>query len=277
MRSAAQPWGPHLPPARGVSGRYGGTRQIVFCFIFPLGGPSPGRENGQGGSKPFEFYERAKRASRARRSRRSGRTPFSEVSAEGTPASATEGSQPAAGDRFIRAVALRLSMGRRRKQRLVVIPFTSTIVLGTLASADVIGEDLLPSQTLGENFFCYSLDGSWSKQDNTVGEGPIRVGLADPDLTDAEVEEHLEVSAVAPEDRIDRERSGRWVRKVGSFSGELVDDNLNDGVVIRTKVRRLIHEGQSPLRFWAWNESGAALTTGTNIRLSGNLYGRWVY
>jgi hypothetical protein len=53
-----------------------------------------------------------------------------------------------------------------------------------------------------------------------------------------------------------------------------VNQNLNDGVKIRTPIKFGVGTGHQ-LNFWAENQSGASLTTGTIIEIEGVLYLRW--
>ena len=163
--------------------------------------------------------------------------------------------------------------GRRRRNRtgFVAIPFEDDISLATLAHNTVISSDVM---TLGEDLFCISVDALWSKSDGTAGEGPIHVGFAHGDLTVTEIQEALSANLTDPDDIIARERARRPVRKSASFPQIAADEVVASGLPIRTKLRFSLGDGH-PLRTWAYNRSGATLTTGVNIRVSGTLYGRW--
>ncbi len=107
----------------------------------------------------------------------------------------------------------------------------------------------------------------------TVGEGPLRIGLFQGDLSNTEVGEHLDARPTGPSDRIAIERSGRPVRKVGKFADGVADEKLNNGVVIRTKLGFFLDEGIE-LEAYVRND-GSDLTTGATAHVSGTLYMRW--
>ncbi len=112
-------------------------------------------------------------------------------------------------------------------------------------------------------------------RDHTGSEGPIIVGIAHGDYTVAEVQENLGLTGMEdPNDMVAKEQGYRKVRSAGDFSGLNTDEVLNDGKPIRTTGKFMITTGGT-LQFWAWNRSGATLTTGSAISIAGKLYGRW--
>ncbi len=163
--------------------------------------------------------------------------------------------------------------GSKPRKKLIVgsINPPAGIVLGTLANKTLI------SVTVGENplqeMWLNSVDLSWGMQDLTPGEGPIVVGIAHEDYTDAEIEEYLEnTGSWNPGDLVDQEVAKRKVRVVGQFAGNLgFEETLNDGKPIRTRCRWRNAENQS-LKLWAYNNGGGALTTGGVVRPIGNAY-----
>ncbi len=126
-----------------------------------------------------------------------------------------------------------------------------------------------------EDFYAISADLLWGIREQTPGEGPVAVGLCHGDYSTAEVKECLTANLLDPDDKIDQEHSRRLVRKSGIFPGLLSEETLALGQMIRTKLRFMIRDGKS-LKFYGYNKSGAALTTGTIIEVIGTLYGRWV-
>lgn len=162
--------------------------------------------------------------------------------------------------------------GRRRRKGFVAIPFRTTLTLGTLGAATVFTNALFPA--FGEDFFAISADIGWSMRGHTAAEGPLYVGLAHGDYTEPEILENLQAELTDPDDKVAQEHSRRQVRRVGVFEGLETHETLNDGRPIRTQIKISIGDGFS-LNGYAFNESGAALTTGTIIVLDGILYGRW--
>ncbi len=119
-----------------------------------------------------------------------------------------------------------------------------------------------------------SLDTLVSLHNLTAGQGPIIVGVAHSDYTDAEIEEFVEnVTSWTQSDQISQERSRRKIRQIGVFSGVGAEEVLNDGKPIRTKCRWQLQDGQA-LNFWAYNASGAVLTTGGVVDFFGKAYTR---
>ncbi len=165
------------------------------------------------------------------------------------------------------------SSKRRGKKGFVAIPFVAELALSTLGAGVVTAVDALGA-ALGEDLYCISVDSWASIISHTPAEGPLVCGYAHSDLTVAEVAECLSAELTDPDDIIAKERSRRPVRKTGVFSGIASDENLNNGQVIRTKLKFSVGDGHN-LAFWVMNSDGDTLTTGTVVKVSGTLYGRW--
>ncbi len=164
-------------------------------------------------------------------------------------------------------------MARKKRSRgFQPIQFDEQVALATLADDTVLSDPLF---TFGEDMFLISVDAIWQLRNLTAGEGPIIVGWSHGDLSVAEILEALEANLTDPDDIIAKERSRRPVRKAGAFDGLGGDLVLNDGKPIRTKLRFSVGDAHA-LRFWALNRSATTnLTTGSVLRVSGTLYGRW--
>ncbi len=168
-----------------------------------------------------------------------------------------------------------LVMARKRSSRgrnFVAIPFQTALTLGTLADLTAFITSTVSG--FGEDIYVLSVDALWALHTHTAGEGPISVGLAHGDLTVTEIKENLQAEMTDPDDIIAKERSRRPVRKSGIFSGLNTEEALANGEQIRTKVKFSVGDGHN-LNAWAFNQSGAALTTGTVIQVIGTIYGRW--
>jgi len=139
----------------------------------------------------------------------------------------------------------------------------------TLADATVLLQACMGA--FGEDIYIVSVDCLFNIRDLTVGEGPIVVGLAHGDLSVTEVKEALVAELTDPDDIIAREHARRPVRKVGVFSEA---GALADGRIIRRKILFSIGDAHT-LNFFAFNRSGAALTTGASISLDATIFGRW--
>ncbi len=123
--------------------------------------------------------------------------------------------------------------------------------------------------------YLISADLQWSLDDNTAGEGPIAVGLTSSDLTVTEMAEKLDARPTSKSDIIAMERSRRPVRNSGAFAVSEVGETLNDGKAIRTPLKFVLAEGKE-LQIFARNKSGATLTTGAVVRVTGTLYMKWI-
>lgn len=165
---------------------------------------------------------------------------------------------------------------RKRDRNFVAINFNASIDpqgLGNNAGAltSIIGN-------LAEDLHVVSVDATWSLISAVVNEGPLQVGFSHSDLTIAEVIECLDVEMTDPDNRIDAERAGRPVRKVGMLRevGTAVEGvQLNHGEPIRTKFRFSVGNGHT-IKAWTVNRGGATISSvGQIIEVDGTIYGRW--
>ncbi len=146
------------------------------------------------------------------------------------------------------------------------------MALGTLANGIVLAQSLT---SLGvTEAYCISVDIQYALDGLTANEGPIDVGVSTTDLTVTEIVEQLTAQPTSKSDIIAMERSRRPVRKAGSFAGQSPNEILNDGKPIRTRCKFSLAEGKE-LVLWARNRSGASLTTGATVTVTGTLYMRW--
>ncbi len=163
---------------------------------------------------------------------------------------------------------------RTRRGRFQAIPFNAELALATLANDTLLKISMLGG-TFVEDFYCISVDALWSIKDLTAGEVPIEVGFNHGDLIATEVVEALDANLLDPSDIIQRERARRPVRRVGKFTdGAKTDMEIGDGVLIRTPLKFMVNDGHA-IQAWAINRTGATLTTGALLNISGTLYGRW--
>ncbi len=122
--------------------------------------------------------------------------------------------------------------------------------------------------------YCISADCLWAIRDLTAGEGPLQVGLAHSDYTASEIKEALEAGAsFDPGDKVEQEQARRLVRRSGQFAGQVPQEIINDGRPKRTKLGFMVSQGFN-LNLWVKNKSGATLTTGAVVEISGTLYVR---
>jgi len=162
---------------------------------------------------------------------------------------------------------------RRRKSRLVTIPFDGQLAMGAAADQAVVKQDMVT--TLGEDLFVISVDVACDINGKTAGEGPINIGMAHDDLSVAEIAEALEADLTDPDDIIAKERARRPVRAFGKFSGgQIVAEVWNEGREQRVPIRWSVGDGHT-LSFYGRNNTGAQMNTGALINFTGRIYGRW--
>ncbi len=174
---------------------------------------------------------------------------------------------------------LALLLARRRRRRRwnpnnQVVRIASAVALLTLADVTAL---IAPVVGASDNEYrALSVTLTWSLRDGTATEGPISVGVAHGDYTATEVEEWIESTAsITRGDLVTREASERLIRQVGTFSGASAEETLNDGKPIRTKLNWVVASGDT-ISLWAYNQSGAALTTGAEIAVLGKIFLRWL-
>ncbi len=161
----------------------------------------------------------------------------------------------------------------RRNSKFQALPINIQIALTTLGNAALLATAMTALGTT--KFRTISADLQWSLRGSTPGEGPLQVGLANGNLTGAEIIENLDANPSSQNDIIALEWARRPVRRSGAFAVIAANETLNDGKPIRTKLRTYLDEGVE-LNAWVRNQSGAVLTTGAIVTIQGTLYGVWV-
>ncbi len=162
---------------------------------------------------------------------------------------------------------------RRRNRNFIGIPVTTQLALGTLGDGVVSSANITQFGTT--KFKVVSTDLTWTSLGATPTEGPIQVGIGNADLSNTEMGEALDAQPTSKADIVALERIRRPVREVGAFAVVSANDVLNDGKPIRQKLVTVLDEGIE-LDVWARNKSGATLTTGHIITVTGRVYGYWL-
>lgn len=138
------------------------------------------------------------------------------------------------------------------------------LVLTTLAARTLQGVDF--AETVNERTRVSSIRAAYSMDSFTQGtdDGPVMVGIAHSDYTDAEIEQVIEaVQSWNEGDKIAQEVGARLVRTIGIFenpSSATASVWLNDGKPIKTKLNWTLNQGQT-LRLWAYNLGQSAFAT----------------
>ncbi len=146
--------------------------------------------------------------------------------------------------------------------------------LGTLATLTLVSVDF--DESVNETTWLSSVKGSYTLDELTPGQGPIFIGLAHSDYSDAEIEEWIETTqSWNAGDLVAKEVARRKIRRIGVFpaeGGALVTDTiaLNGGRPITTKCGFLLQTGQTA-SLWAYNMGPANLSaTVPIVRVQGH-------
>ncbi len=145
--------------------------------------------------------------------------------------------------------------------------------IGTLGGKVAVKENL--PQTVVDTTRISSLRAVWALENWTpiADVGPIMVGVAHSDYTNAEIEAFIEAASSWDfGDKIAKEVRSRLVRIVGVLNtpdSVTQSTHLNDGKPIRTKLNWLLAEGDT-LAVWAYNQGdGTVATTIPNVQCFG--------
>ncbi len=139
------------------------------------------------------------------------------------------------------------------------------LTVGALGAQTLLSEDF--DETVAERARISSLVATYSLENFTVGadKGPLTIGVAHSDYSDAEIEAVIESQGTWDEgNKISQELAKRLVRKIGTFEaaagGGVGTYVLNDGVPIKIKLNWILNSGDT-LSLWVYNEGTAALDT----------------
>ncbi len=157
---------------------------------------------------------------------------------------------------------------KRRRYNLRRVRVSPSIALGALASGVAVASGLTGAAP--NSYRCISTSMVWALELGTANEGPITVGYAHSDYTVTEIKEALEAAAsIDPGKKIEQERANRLIRIVGTISSD--EERLNDGRPVKTRLNWLIAPGDEVNAF-AFNDSGASLTTGSILHPMGSVW-----
>ncbi len=138
------------------------------------------------------------------------------------------------------------------------------LALGTLAGRTLVSTVF--DSVVNERMLVSSIVARWAINNQTplALSGPIMVGVAHGDYTDAEIEEYLETTGSWDEgDLVAQEVGKRKVRTVGIMNDPdlaSLSATLNDGKAIKTKLNWILNQGVT-LKIWAYNLGTVALAT----------------
>ncbi len=153
---------------------------------------------------------------------------------------------------------------RRRMGRYIRGSVEEQVSLGTLAGQTLIRAGF--DQTVNERTLVSSIVATYDVKNFTSGAaiGPLMVGIAHSDYTNAEIEAWIEDTGSWDEgDLVRQEIGNRKIRFVCELrAGATAADGFvaNDGKPIKTKLNWILLQGQT-LSLWVFNLGGSAIGT----------------
>ncbi len=149
------------------------------------------------------------------------------------------------------------------------------LTIGTLAGKTLVAAGF--DEAVQERTLVSSIVASYSVADWTAiaANGPLLVGIAHGDYSDAEIEEWIETTGSWDEgDLVQQEVASRKIRRVGVLTdpdAATKSSVLNDGKAIKTKLNWILNQGIT-LKLWAYNMGTAAFaTTDPRVRAQGHV------
>ncbi len=168
-------------------------------------------------------------------------------------------------------MAKRHKRSRAKRQRLRWLRINGELDLSNLGPDALVGA--LLGTTVTERTYFNRIGCTYALHGLTAGEGPVIIGWAHGDYTDAEVEAWVENTTAWDEgDLVSQEVRKRKIRQVGTFGDGTVAQELNDGKKLWITAG-WIQDAGSTLRLWCYND-GAILTTGAQVVASGHVTAR---
>ncbi len=153
---------------------------------------------------------------------------------------------------------------RRKMGRYIRGNVDEGFSLGTLAGVTLASTVF--DENVTERALISSLVAAYTLSDMTPGTniGPIMVGIAHSDYSDAEIEAYVEaISSWEEADLVGQEVAKRKIRRIGVFitsTADLGTQVLNEGKPIKTKLNWILNTGQT-LTLWVYNMGANALAT----------------
>ncbi len=149
---------------------------------------------------------------------------------------------------------------RKRTYDLRKVQTVLSLNMGGLADVTVVTGGL--TGTSANAYRGVTVKGTWALRDKTVNQGPITVGFAHSDYSVTEIKQALEATlGIDIGDKVAQEQANRLVRQVGVFSGQTLEEVLNDGMPIKTRLNWAIGIGDE-IAIFVYNRAGVAITAG---------------
>jgi len=167
------------------------------------------------------------------------------------------------------AWAVGMARKGRGKRMSGYVPLRATMNqgIGGIAAGAYNGFNL--GDTALEPYWLSSVKATYNITDVTASEGPKTLIVAHSDYSDAEVAEwYNSIGAWDQGDLVAREQNSRRCRVIGTYPGLNVDEGLNDGRPVTTKLGWRCDSGQT-LQFGLLSE--VASTTGMELVIAGKV------
>ncbi len=159
---------------------------------------------------------------------------------------------------------------RRKMGRYIRGGIEENLELGALVTKSLTSAP--NADVVTEKTWISSVVLNWAISDLTgsADTGPIVVGVAHSDYTDAEIEAFVEqVTSWDEGDLTSREIGSRKIRTIGQFHPEDTGSRLNDGKPISTKLGWMLTTANT-IDFWAYNQGSANLADGAVVNIVGH-------
>ncbi len=172
-------------------------------------------------------------------------------------------------------VEAKAAMGFGKDGKGVIVREQHSIGLSTLA-----GQTALKFGTqiaIGEDFRIIKTEFTLHYEGHTLGEGPLTVGIADNELSVADIGETLILDG--PTDRNDNsgnEQAMRPVWELAQVSGETASGRVPSSGLWAEKTLRWTFSNPEGWTWYAWNGSGTPLAGGMNVIVRAKHFGVWV-
>ncbi len=161
---------------------------------------------------------------------------------------------------------------RRGRKPLLVARFLETQIVAAIVNNGIESSTLVDASD--QECFLISMDVNMSLGTHIAGEGPLFVGVAHGDYSEAEILEWFQQSnGLSTGDLVTREQAKRLIREIGVFSGVGTEEVMNDGKKIRVPLKFRLQDGVN-LNLFTVNLSGATLTANSQINAVGKIYAK---
>ncbi len=158
--------------------------------------------------------------------------------------------------------------GRQQVQHLV-----DAIAMGTLANVTAIIGNTNMDSTRNQGVRIKQFKAAFHLTGNTAGEGPIVFGLC-TELTAVEVAECMNADPQGIEDTDASDKANRKVFPIGIFNSSANDNDHHELEEVKYPWKEL-PEGAT-LKWFVFNVSGAALTTGAIGTMTAAVVQEWM-